>query len=337
MAVAVSLAAGLLLAWAASWKADALTRLQDGAESVVTSAGPQQVAERGEGSPILLIHGAPGGYDQGLALATALGLDDNHHLIAPSRPGYLGTPLATGLLPEQQADALASLLAALEIPAATVVAFGEGVPAAVHFAIRHPQRVTALVLVGGVYERTPPVAADQLLPLPRAALEALPGDVTSAWIAREVRTQPERLLFPALRVNSSGSDSEVARLAEYVNSSPGQLGDFSGFMQTLIPISPREIGLRNDMTQLGGLPPLPAEKLPCPTLVIHGVADRLQPLQGARAFATKSPLAQFLPVEGTGHLTWLGPDAARSRQALLDFLEKAAAPSAQIPTPTPAP
>ena len=54
--------------------------------------GPIEFAESGDGPAVLLIHGAGGGFDQGLDLGAAF-LGDGYRVIAPSRFGYLGTPL----------------------------------------------------------------------------------------------------------------------------------------------------------------------------------------------------------------------------------------------------
>ena len=56
-----------------------------------TVAGPIEYAEAGAGEPLLLIHGAGGGYDQGLLIARDFG--EGHRVIAPSRFGYLKTPV----------------------------------------------------------------------------------------------------------------------------------------------------------------------------------------------------------------------------------------------------
>ena len=63
-----------------------------GGRIVNTSAGPIEYTERGGGIPLLSIHGAGGGYDQGLANVADL-VGDNFRVIAPSRFGYLGTPV----------------------------------------------------------------------------------------------------------------------------------------------------------------------------------------------------------------------------------------------------
>jgi hypothetical protein len=61
-------------------------------------------AEKGSGIPLLSIHGAGGGYDQGLANAAGF-VGAGFRIIAPSRFGYLGTPVPPDISPAAQADA----------------------------------------------------------------------------------------------------------------------------------------------------------------------------------------------------------------------------------------
>ena len=71
---------------------------------IETRLGRVECAVSGEGPAILLLHGAMGGCDQSLLLGrSALG-NSGFRFIAVSRPGYLGTPLASGKAPEHQAD-----------------------------------------------------------------------------------------------------------------------------------------------------------------------------------------------------------------------------------------
>ena len=109
-------------------------------QTISTSAGPIEYAERGRGDPILSLHGTPGGWDQGLVAAEYLRVN-GFRIIAPSRPGYLGTPLSTGRTFAQQGDALAALLDALEIDRIIVCAVSGGGPAGYELAARHADRV----------------------------------------------------------------------------------------------------------------------------------------------------------------------------------------------------
>ena len=95
---------------------------------------------------MLAVHGAMGGYDQGVILARAIGAPGYRH-VAVSRPGYLGAPLTAGQTPEEQADCCAAILDALGIVAAAVMAVSGGGPCARQFTLRHRARCRGLVLV----------------------------------------------------------------------------------------------------------------------------------------------------------------------------------------------
>jgi pimeloyl-ACP methyl ester carboxylesterase len=104
----LALCAGL--AWRYRYeKRRALHTLRLGSRVAETSAGAVEYAMRGEGTPLLALHGAGGGYEQGLGVAQLLG-SENLQTIAVSRPGYRRTPLATGATLHEQARAMAALL-----------------------------------------------------------------------------------------------------------------------------------------------------------------------------------------------------------------------------------
>ena len=114
--------------------------------------GPIQYADIGHGTPVLVIHGAGGGFDQGLFTAKgALGDDmtDSYRIVAPSRFGYLGTPMPSDgdASPAAAADAHAALLDALGIhDKVVVIGASAGALSSMQFAIKYPDRVSALVL-----------------------------------------------------------------------------------------------------------------------------------------------------------------------------------------------
>src|SRR5512133_1902046 len=74
-----------------------------------TARGRVEWAEYGAGPAVLALHGAMGGWDQSLLLARTIAAG-GHRFIGLSRPGYLGTPLAAGRSPEEQADLYAAAL-----------------------------------------------------------------------------------------------------------------------------------------------------------------------------------------------------------------------------------
>jgi 2-hydroxy-6-oxonona-2,4-dienedioate hydrolase len=79
--------------------------------------------------PVLLVHGAGGGFDMGELMAQVL-LGEDDRWIAPSRFGYLGSGVPEGAGPALQAHAFAWLLDELEIDRVAVVALSAGGPSA---------------------------------------------------------------------------------------------------------------------------------------------------------------------------------------------------------------
>ena len=113
---------------------------------IETACGPIEFARIGEGYPLLVVHGAMGGFDQGLFLARNVDIP-NSQTIAVSRFGFLRSPVPPGATLDTQADAFAALLDALEIRQAAVFAVSAGSTSAIRFAARHPERVSALILI----------------------------------------------------------------------------------------------------------------------------------------------------------------------------------------------
>jgi pimeloyl-ACP methyl ester carboxylesterase len=126
--------------------ADARIRVSDQSQTIATPFGEIEYALRGQGEPVLAIHGAAGGFDQGLDMVGALSRD-GYRLIAPSRFGYLRSALPADPTNAMQADAYAALLDRLGIQDVAIVAISAGAWSALQFAIRHPDRCRALVLL----------------------------------------------------------------------------------------------------------------------------------------------------------------------------------------------
>jgi pimeloyl-ACP methyl ester carboxylesterase len=103
---------------------------------IETAAGPIEVARAGDGPPVLVVHGMPGGSDQALAMGAFL-VDAGFGVVAPSRPGYLGTPLGEHTAIDAQADLLASLMSALGHERFAVLAWSGGGPSAYRLVVRH--------------------------------------------------------------------------------------------------------------------------------------------------------------------------------------------------------
>jgi pimeloyl-ACP methyl ester carboxylesterase len=126
--------------------ARAQSRLAGRSSIAGTPLGPVEYATLGKGDPVLVIHGAGGGFDQALDMTGTLA-DYDYELIAPSRFGYLRTPMPHAATVAQQADAFVALLDHLHLHAVDVVAISAGAWSALDFASRYPDRCRSLVLL----------------------------------------------------------------------------------------------------------------------------------------------------------------------------------------------
>jgi pimeloyl-ACP methyl ester carboxylesterase len=102
-----------------------------------TPWGAVEYAERGDGEPVLVVHGIFQHCVAGLFSVRDLLLD--RRVIAPSRFGCLGSSMPPNATPSAQADAFAALLDALHIRQIDVVAFSAGATSALQLALRHPE------------------------------------------------------------------------------------------------------------------------------------------------------------------------------------------------------
>jgi pimeloyl-ACP methyl ester carboxylesterase len=257
--------------------------------SVRTARGVVEYVALGEGPAVLALHGAMGGWDQALILARTLD-PQRFRAFALSRPGYLGTALATGRSPEEQADLYAATLDALGIERAAVMAISAGGPSAIRFALRHPDRCWALVMVSSVGE---PMCG----PLPLAYHVAMwlgRRAFFGEWMRRRGARDPER------RARRSIRDPEV-RARTLADPEAGPL-----FRQLLATTGDRFAqrieGTQQDV-RVGRQPSPPFEDVRVPTLIIHGTEDRVVPFaEHGAVLARRIPGAELLVLEGGEHV-----------------------------------
>ena len=258
--------------------------------------GDIEYAVQGEGLPVLLVHGAGGGYDQGLLIGENY-VGDGHRFIAPSRFGYVRSsiPEEDGS-PAAQADAYAALLDKLDVER-VVVAFSDGGPSALQFALRHPERCADLVMISAKSHTAPPDSLLQAL-----VFESVFRSDYLFWLITEYARPFLLAMF--------GVSGEVQ---EQIPARPRQLA--SDVVESMNPISLREDGIYHDRDTLTVLPEevFRLEQITVPTLVVHAVDDGLQPYSHGENTATKVPEAEFLSYEQGGHLLLLQLDEVREK------------------------
>ncbi len=315
----------ILLIWMTysfrKWKRQLLASLKEKSSIAQTSQGSVEYALRGKGPVILVIHGAPGGYDQGL-LAMEKWIEEGFSILAISRPGYLGTPLSVGETYDKQADAIAALLDSLNISKVATFGASAGGPVALNFALRHPERLWALIIIAGVsqpYE----VREDQKSSiLGRIMLSDSFMDI-GVWLFDVVtRRWPSLSLKEMFKENVALDSKKRKSYAESVMANPEQVDWYKRFIKTTSPLSPRKEGLENDLEQLSRVSMQGLERIQCPTLVIHGTADGDVPFSDGEYVADSVPNARMYSLEDVGHIVWLGEHAEKMDQDILDFIRE---------------
>ncbi len=282
---------------------------------VATDRGPVELADWGDGPAVLSLHGAMGGYDQGVLLARTIG-DAGFRYLAPSRPGYLGTPLSSGRSAEEQADLHAALLRRLGIHSAAVMAVSGGGPSALLLALRHPDLCRALVLVstcGGIMTEKIPLSFHVMKLLAR-----LPGFAASA--RRRTEQQPEE--------GAARSIADPAVLARTL-ADPEAWPLFQALMlSTTDRMARRLAGTDNDI-RVTRRTTYPLERIAAPALVVHGTADRVVAFTHGQTLAARIPRAELLAVEGGEHVS-IFTDRARIRARVAAFLREHAGAAAPV-------
>lgn len=296
-----------------AWRQRRIEELEAASEVVETARGPVELARRGEAPFVMVLHGGPGGHDQGFA-AGAL-LEAGFGVLAPSRPGYLRTPLETGPTWEEQADAMAALLDVLGIERVTPYGISAGGPSAITFAARHPDRTSALLLACAVTQRYAPEVP--------AWVKALFLSGAGTWAQLLLFDRfPRFTARQMLNQESALPARENARLAAEIAASPEKRALARQLVSTMTPYDLRRAGLENDLVQLAAIERLPFERVQCPTLVAHGTADADVPFADGEAAAREIPNAELYRVENGWHLLNLSDGAANFERAQVDFLRK---------------
>jgi pimeloyl-ACP methyl ester carboxylesterase len=256
---------------------------------LTTRRGPVECAVAGEGPAVLALHGAMGGYDQSVILARAAGAPGFRY-VALSRPGYLGTRLATARTPQEQAELYRDVLDALGLREAAVMAVSGGGPSALEFARSYPDRCRGLVVVSSVCSKV-----DRKLPLAWHLLKLTARlGFMGAAMRRKIARDPDRassrsIPDPVLRARTLG-DPEAGPLLVALQLSTADR------MRLRLDGTENDVAItRSDLT-------IDLEGIRVPVLIVHGTADRAAPFAQGQEMARRIPGAELLAIEGGDHV-----------------------------------
>ena len=235
---------------------------------------------RGQGPPVVLLHGQPGSAADWARLVSLL--EGDFTVIAPDRPGY-GRTGGTAVGFRANAEAVVCLLDRLGLASAMIVGHSWSGGVALALAEDHPQRVASLVLVCSVGPAEVLSRLDRLLAIPPvgSAVAAVALNLAGA-----VLSLPPVRQYVDRRVRGT-SDESLAAMADAWR---------AGHVWRSYVIEQR--ALVHELPALG--PGLAAVQ--APTAVVVGGADKIVPPATGERLAASIPGARLVCVPGVGHL-----------------------------------
>jgi len=277
-----------------------MAKKAEGSTTVDTSLGTVEYIDRGDGPPVLFVHGSPGGCDQG-AVMTEFLVERGFRAVSLSRPGYLGTPLTDRVAqPDQQADLEIALMDELGIGTFAVMCWSGGGPSSYRLAAKHPDRVSALVTLAALS-----MHYDFENGINGIEYSLLTGAVGN-WLLKEmVKHAPKSVVGMVASEEGDLTKEQAHALTDHIWNDETKR-DF--VLKVSATISGRHDGLKNDQKQFAKIGDLGLSSISTPTLLVHGTADSdVHPDQSESALE-QLPHSEILRVQDGTHLcVWTDP------------------------------
>jgi 2-hydroxymuconate-semialdehyde hydrolase len=229
--------------------------------------------ERGNGPPLLLVHGFPSNAAAWSAIVPRL--EGERSMVALDMVGF-GQSTRRPRRPmtgDAYADRLVALMDALELQRIDVAGLSWGGSVVQRLAARHPERVRRLVLLASV-------SAAHVLPLRTSNLLGLAVAVRFPSIAR-------RVVRRFLGRTSADPDLPVETLVQA----------YVGPLQRAGTLA----AMRRFVRDTAATQPIDLRTITAPTLVVVPQADRIVPPARQEEIATLIPNARYEPIPGAGH------------------------------------
>ena len=224
-------------------------------------------ARRGQGAPLVLIHGYP--LDHSIWDPLAPFLEHNFDLIIPDLRGFgASEAMQADLSIVDYASDIAGLLTHLGIRKAYIAGHSMGGYVALAFAREYEERVSGLAMV-------------------------------SSQMAADTPERKEGRIATAKQVLQTGAGPVAESMAPKLSAQP----EWQGFARGLILRQP-PAGIAAALYAMAGRPDS-SEMLaafPFPVVIVHGDADELIPVQKGREMKAALPAAHFVELPGAGHL-----------------------------------
>jgi pimeloyl-ACP methyl ester carboxylesterase len=261
-----------------------------------------RVVEVGSGPPLLFAHGTFGGGPAYAALAKEL---PNRRLLLMDRPGFgLSTPItyAAGTFGGTIADLQRAVLDGLGVGKVDVVGHSIGALFALRLALRHPERVGRVILLGAG-----PIVQKASVPAPIR----LVGSPLGGLVVRLMRSR--RAVRSMIAGSGHGPALADGRIPDVmldwrvaVNRETDSMRHEREMVKAIVVGSTYRSGVTLSDAELAAVEQ--------PALLVYGTADSL----GTRALWARvmgaMPRGELAVLEGAGHMVWLDDPAGVASQ-----------------------
>lgn len=252
-------------------------------ENFKTPNGDIEYAIRGEGMPILLLHGAGGGFDFGLWSGKVF-FENNHKIISVSRYGYLMSPIPENASIRNQAAQYNLLLDHLNITKVVVVGASAGGPSAIQFANDYPEKCSGLILISAVSMPEPQGSEE---PIYIKLIHLIQQSDYSYWLFSK--------FGQSTILDLMGIPNDV-----YEKFTPDQKQLAQEMLDVMHPMTQRYKGTINDAEMLL-VEEISMNNISCPVFILHAKDDALVHYTHAINSHEKIPHSQLLFFETGGH------------------------------------
>lgn len=255
----------------------------------VTTAGGCRIAYRRagiDGTPLVLLHG--GGVDDAtLSWRYVLEeLADDYRVYAPDWPGYGDSEGSFEHTTANYVALLEDFLESVGIDECALAGISMGGAAALGYALKRPERVERLALVGsyGLGRRIPVGSFWRLV-------AQFPGVNSLGWNALSLSSEATRAGLGAIVADPTTLPSAFVEDVRTRASRPNAGRAFEAFQRN--ELAPDGTVRTNYVDDL--------DSLSIPTLLVHGAEDPLFPVTWSKRAADRLPEAELAVLEGCGH------------------------------------
>lgn len=270
-----------------------------------TKNGKVEYILRGKGPTVLIVHGGHGSCRSDFKQQTLI--DHGFSVLIPTRPGYGGTPIASGKTAGATADLFAALLPTLNVKNVRVIGISAGGPTALEFAKRYR----------GITEK---------LVLEAAVVKPWFHPLTYKYYGCKIVFHPKRQRRFWDRLNEKLIADETKTLLEnlkfFTKLPPKEMlkrmspDDIQTLKTSLVKGNDSGIGFTFDVEHRARK----IENISCPTMIIHSKNDGSVHFSHAEYAHKKIKQSALFIAPTDSHFLYIGPGSQEVLNKRLDFL-----------------